>query len=556
MSTDSDVVASETGADDPQDVLAITLYSKTGTELGSEDYWKGFLDQKENIIRMKEGLEAAKQKLAPGSPPLKTELTLYLIPAWDKGETFDTPAYLARKVHMLKTARDTFDSTGVIVKDLLTETNISEAEKKFLKDLKSMGSTADLMKTRAIIDNQGNRCLQTDSNLEVVHKDYEELYRRTFLQDKDAFNASRCSIAYIAAHNKVIFLSDKSELPAFLAQKLIEYCTKYEVDPKHHESSLNGVYDFAFTPAMAEAKAVYTVVVNDTRNPGQKFRFYPADFRDPRYTLMFVVVPNQVESWRAVTGLIESEVDKMLRNMRINIDGIDYGASHFRSIAKVFTNVPRWHRSTELGPDGKPTNELLRNDDGSLMYPGADQSFDIFTAAQNVAIKSVLKSILVGFADEISRITKDDPKAMKTALQTLVDKIDDNDAARQLIIDVFGDLSAESIHHPKHKDKLVELFRKHPDHIAALVKILAAADAIDNPESVREALLSLHSKPTTVQTLKPQQSLESKDPLADVLSTPRSESAVDLVVFPRESDSSPSGDDSSTSISKGRRRQK
>lgn len=124
---------------------------------------------------------------------------MYLVPNWNDGETHSDPFYIAAKEEMLSDARQLYGAeVGIVIKDFLTG-HVSQDELDFLKNCKSMGSIADLVKCRVIIDNAGRKCLQTDSNVTWNNNNFAKLYALTFSQDNDAFNVSRCSDVYIYA---------------------------------------------------------------------------------------------------------------------------------------------------------------------------------------------------------------------------------------------------------------------------------------------------------------------------------------------------------------------
>jgi hypothetical protein len=333
-------------------VAAITFYSKQ-THGKPPGFYQGILSEenKKDVLRLKEGLEkAAKER---GETPPKVEITLYLVPDSDSSQTHTSREYLEAKAEMIKKARE-FYGCDIVIKDFLLDTKVTSDELEFLQGCKSMGSIADIVKTRTIIENKGRPCLQTDSNVTWANNDYDKLYQLTFAQNKDAFNASRCSEVYVSAHNKLVFTSSDSKLPEIFNKTLIEYCHKYKNDSWHKDPRCNGVYDFAFCEGMAQHGLTYRVRVADRNKPGETFDFYPARLDDDRFKLMSTVVPCQRESWRAgmstldpvvqeLTGQLELPQGGKKPPLEVNINGVDYGYFHFKSLVRVFTNIPSWH---------------------------------------------------------------------------------------------------------------------------------------------------------------------------------------------------------------------
>ncbi|AHE66031.1 hypothetical protein [Legionella oakridgensis] len=332
-------------------IVAITFYSKRNKT--GKGYYDGIFTETErkDVLHLKNGLQAAAK--ARQQPLPQIEITVFLIPNWREGETYRSPAYLAAKKRMLDEARWLYGE-GIIVKDFLEDSGVTQEELDFLQHCESMGSVADLVKSRTIIDNAGRPCLQTDSNVTWANNDFERLYELTFLQNTDAFNVSRCSDVYIAAHNKLIFIGSQSKLPEILQGTLVEYCRKYKEDPWHMNRDCNGVYDFAFCEAMYKHGATYIVRVNDRYNVNQVFDFYPANLKDSRYRLIPMVIPCQRETWRGGKGEESLAVKELLGELcledgskipalTIEINGVHYNFNHFKSIVKVYTNCPLWH---------------------------------------------------------------------------------------------------------------------------------------------------------------------------------------------------------------------
>lgn len=394
----------------------MTFYSKrTKTPPG---YYNGIFNEKHNVQALRDGLAAAATE--QDRPPPVCQVVLFLIPDWDNGEDYDSPSYLDIKEKMLSDAKKEF-GPNIIVRDFLS-TEVTDDALDLLRNSKSMGSTADLVKTQMIIESQGRPHLQTDSNVVWANEYFDDLYSDTFIDNIDAYNTNRCSDVYIAAHNKLIFTAPDSPLPGTLKNTLSRYCAKYKDNPIHKESWNNGVYDYAFTEAMYSIGAAYKVTVDDKWNPGETFTFYPAKLTDQRYRLMQMVVPCQRESWRA--GMKVSEEVKALAKVPPTelLCHLSADYFHFKSIIKVYTNVPSWHSQEE---------NLKYNSVES--FKDADSARDIFVKSQSYAVNRL---VLREFALKVANLVKLGILEPSCA-ETLVKLIPDTKVGNELCQDVF-----------------------------------------------------------------------------------------------------------------------
>jgi hypothetical protein len=371
----------------PQGVVAVTFYSKQtlGKELG---FYNGILNEenKADVLRLKEGLKAAAE--TRGEMPPQVEITLYLVPEWKNGQKHDSTEYLDAKKKMIQEAQNLY-GMGVIIKDFL-DSHVSPEELAFLDSCESMGSVADIVKTRTIVENKGRPCLQTDSNVTWANNDFDKLYELTFASNKDAFNTSRCSEVYVSAHNKLVFTSSDSALPDIFDKQLVEYSKNYNTDPWHKDAACNGVYDIAFCEGMAQHGLTYRVRVDDKWNPGKTFDFYPAKLDDERYKLMPTVVPCQRESWRAgpnvpppdpvvqeLTGQLMVEGVGKKSTLEVNINDVQYGYFHFKSLVRVFINIPSWHAEEGKNKYAEETGDL---------FEGAENARNSFVCKQDTKL--------------------------------------------------------------------------------------------------------------------------------------------------------------------------
>ncbi|MCW8471262.1 hypothetical protein OQJ19_11460 [Fluoribacter gormanii] len=425
-------------------VVAITFYSKrTDSPPG---YNTGILSagNRQDVVRLKEGLESAAKKR--GEIPPKFEITLFLIPDWDKKEDYNSPNYIAAKEKMIQDAQK-FYGNDILIKDFL-RSNVSDAELKFLRNCKAMGSVADIVKTRTIIDNQGRPCLQTDSNVTWANNNFDKLYELTFHSDTDAFNSSRCSEVYVSAHNKLVFTGSESKLPGILAKTLVDYCTEYDSDPWHKDERCNGVYDIAFCEGMSQHGLTYRVRVDDKYKNDKTFDFYPAILEDYRYKLMPLVIACQRESWRVgmpppkpevlelTGGLTKADGDKKPA-MEVEINGVKYGYYHFKSLIRVYTNIPSWHAEEERYKYVRQTQDFVKI---------AEHARNIFVSKQDTLLCMEI------FARYYNAVKQEYEAGHlitgKRALEALSKLIPDTDAGNRLCAELFGCIVKELHENP------------------------------------------------------------------------------------------------------------
>ncbi|WP_131796058.1 hypothetical protein [Legionella lansingensis] len=414
-------------------VVAITFYSRRIDN--NPGYHTGIFSaaNKKDILRLKEGLELAATKRGKTLP--QVEITLFLVPDWRKGEDYTSPSYLETKQKMLDEARK-FYGEGILIKDFL-QTKVSKAELDFLRNCESMGSVADILKTRTIIDSKGRPCLQTDSNVTWANNDFDKLYELTFEQDEDAFNASRCSEVYVSAHNKLVFTGSNSDLPSIFEKTLTEYCLNYNSDPWHKNANCNGVYDIAFCEGMCQHGLTFRVRVEDKYNKGKTFDFYPAKLQDPRYKLMPLVIACQRESWRAgmappdpvvveLTGGLTLANNDKKPALEVEINGVQYGYYHFKSLVRVFTNLPSWHADETKQRYSSQTKDY---------FTGAEYARNLFVSKQDTHL---CMKILVNYYNAVLKAALDgELKEGARSVKILAQLIPNNAAGNQLCIILF-----------------------------------------------------------------------------------------------------------------------
>lgn len=431
------------------DIVAITFYSKRIIN-DDKGYHPGVFGDKDHVHRMYKGFEEAARSHEKHPPTF--EITLFLIPHWESGERYNSPAYIQAKHKMLEDAKKTYGE-NIIIKDFLADSKVSEAELEFLVDCKSIGSVADLVKTRVIIDSKGHNCLQTDANVTWANNDFQGVYKRTFLIGEDAYNASRCSDVYIAVHNKLIFIGSKSKLPDLCKDRLIDYCEGYKNDEWHKSPTCNGVYDFAFCEAMYDIGAAHRIFLRDKYNPsGPGFIFYPAKIQESRFKLMPFVIPCQRESWRAGV-VIPAEIKILAGLAPIVINQVLYDYYHFKSLIKVFTNIPSWHQEKDFVQFTTPSH-----------IEGAEYARDIFIKSQD---QNLCLIIMASYYNHVVELSEKKHVSLEV-VKTLANLIPETAAGNELCAKIFGCSVADLRDSPLRKAKIPEQLIKKEEKSSAI----------------------------------------------------------------------------------------
>ncbi len=376
-----------------QDVVSITFYSQQSLT----GYYEGIFSQAEqdNVLRIRNELTKAAMLRGRSAPTIK--IYFYLIPDWENEQSLDSESYLASLQKLLTQAQETFGAMGEIIDFLSDGTSLAEVE--FLTECYSKGSTADILKTQAIIKHRSHRHLQMDSTTTV--SDWQGLYDATLGQEdhdcfgSDSYNASRCSMVYIACHNKIVYVSPGSELPVALKRRLEQYYHQYRSDLQQKSARVNGVYDLVFAAAMHDIDNAYKVTVPDRTDITKSFSFYPAKVHHESFCLMAYIIPAQHQTWRAGTHS-SSAVSRLAKLRPVDISGIACDFRHFESLITTFTNIPSWHQ--------KHAED----------FSGAEETFHVFVERHD---KPVCLRILREYFKYV--LTQEDPQLLYALGRTI-----------------------------------------------------------------------------------------------------------------------------------------
>lgn len=273
------------------DVVTIGLYSTEIDE--SPGYNTKFLEQLTNILKIRDGLTQA--ALAAGNQPPTFILSLLLIPNWEREDnSYTNNTYLERKKTFFDESIKAFQKIPDLqVQDYYSECKLSENEKEYLHELKGAGSNADMIKTRAIIDNIENKHLQLDSN--TIIPNFSELYNHTFNapQQRDGLNASFYDIDYVSAHNKMVYTTPHGDiaLKSRLEKCLQQWCDEHKHDYTDKTKRRNSIYARVFNTALNDID--YTIKF--THNNGSTR--YAATLNPDIYWLTKLMVTAVNMSW-------------------------------------------------------------------------------------------------------------------------------------------------------------------------------------------------------------------------------------------------------------------
>ncbi|HAT9523302.1 TPA: hypothetical protein NQN30_001862 [Legionella pneumophila] len=258
--------------DTVQDVVSITLYSKQVN--GRPPYTTQLFDERDNIKNIIKGISDAARR--ENREPPRFVLSVNLVPDWNRAnngyENADYQADLAAFKAQLENVefKDLIspleNSTPPLeIEYFYRDGNLTDQEKAYMHELHSGGSNADILKTRAIINNKGNRHLQMDSNTKI--HSFLELYKATFGDTSNtiATNANYYMWFNVSANNKVVYTPPNSQFTGYLEENYMSLCERNAPTDKHKDS--NSIYEKAFNPALAEIGVTKKVVITKEKEP-------------------------------------------------------------------------------------------------------------------------------------------------------------------------------------------------------------------------------------------------------------------------------------------------
>lgn len=179
-----------------------------------------------NMKKIKDGLDQA--AIGANATPPNYVVSVLFVPNWKAEQTYTSDDYKLEKEKYMTAVKQKLTAefgadfgSKVIFQDFYEE-GLPSTEKQFMHNLQALGSNADMIKNRAIINNAGEPHLQLDSNTKI--SSYDQLYKTTFGQKKDALNASYYDEEYVSAHNKIVYTHPNDQFAAALKAKHEAFC--------------------------------------------------------------------------------------------------------------------------------------------------------------------------------------------------------------------------------------------------------------------------------------------------------------------------------------------
>lgn len=359
------------------DLITLSTFGMQEKWVSDKEAVKKFIEgQIENIKALKESFDAAATEVHREPPEFV--LSAIMIPQWKSrygytGQTYETEEYKAAKEEYFDYLREKCKDAGIKVQDFYEEV-ATEDEKKYLHQLEALGSTADLIKNRAIINNQGKRHLQIDTNTIIV--DRKAFYKSTIgaVVQKDGMNASYYddSGTYVSPHNKVVYTSENSLFARNLARQHNDYVKKNKDRLDRKTPYSNQIYSVVYSHACLE-----TGLVSLDRKYYEEWNnlwgYFPVDLDHPTFEMTKHIITAINMSWSQGDGKVD--YCAALKAIKVPIQSADGETTilDFQSFAYLIK---------------KYTNPKLSKDDRPKLMKISDIDFD------NRAIKSFVLHVI------------------------------------------------------------------------------------------------------------------------------------------------------------------
>lgn len=334
------------------DQVTISLFSVQNVKGGVSNFNEQLFGQKANIRNI--ALKLAAQARKKGETPPFIKISLLLIPDWNIPDNgYANPTYMNTKDQFFAKAEAVFsdlkrelaqEAILFEIEDFYEQGGLTEDEKAFMHYLKANGSNADIIKTRALLNNPDRKHLQIDSN--TIIKDFEAFYQHTFGlpadEQHDGFNANQYAPAHISANNKVVYICSQSKMLALLNEIYLEYMRNNTNNQEAKRKESNEIYERVFAPALERAGLVYY-----NADIGKHKVFYPPVLSKEEYAITRDVVTAINMSWAADRPIpLEVQILKQLAPLPYKDAAYDY-ASFAYIIKKYCGWVPFCTRGNE-----------------------------------------------------------------------------------------------------------------------------------------------------------------------------------------------------------------
>lgn len=273
------------------DKVTIGLYS---IELPDGSFSRVIFQQKNNIRRMQEGFAAAAK--AYSKQPPEVVLSVLLIPNWGRlKNSYEDKQYLDLKRRFFQALFAEFKDVNVVIQDFSSHEGLMAEEKSMMHRQQSVANNLDIVKIRAVIDNQHFRHLQLDSNTKIY--DFKQLYRQTFgasvSQQKDSLMACCYSkFGYVSAQNKIVYTTPTGKLAKALEEKSSQYYKENKDSQKFKRSNVCTIYQGIFGPALCDIGFAHKVIIQGTA-------MFPANMSLPNYRITYSLMGAINMSWNS-----------------------------------------------------------------------------------------------------------------------------------------------------------------------------------------------------------------------------------------------------------------
>lgn len=320
------------------DTVTMTLFSR---ELDNGSFDRGFLAEKQNVYNLITGLSRAAYYY---DQKLDFVLTVNLIPNWKReGNSYTDPTYLKVKADFLNHVRKHFYYEDLyenpVIRDFYTSSKLTKSEKNYLHQLRSGGINADMMKTRAIIDNADRNHLQIDTNTKVAS--FIKLYHQTFIakhcDTQDKLNACYYDHHYVSAHNKVVYTAVNGSIAKELTVGYREFIHDNLHNEEHKDKDSNALYGILFIETLKKLGLTYDRVQDNKKNKA----YCPARLDRNEYALTDTIVSAVNRSWENTNKQNQFEELKQINAMPYGDASFDFSA--FLYLVKKYTGLIYLH---------------------------------------------------------------------------------------------------------------------------------------------------------------------------------------------------------------------
>ncbi len=428
------------------DLVSMSLFSLQNIQKNGEStYNQSLFEQKDNIRKMcKKLAEAAKEN---GRSPPNFYVSILLIPDWKvASNSYDHPQYNQTKDQFFDKVKEEFadliqeladEGISLHTEDFYQYGKLTDNEKEFMHQLDANGSNADMIKTKAILNNPNRRHLQIDTN--TIIKDYQSFYDQTFGapedQQRDAVNANHYAPAHVSANNKIVYISPKGVIAPALEKAYYDYMSNNHTNKEDKVKGTNAIYDFIFAPALNKIGLTYA----NLEVAKHKY-YYPADMSKPEYRITRDVVTAINMSW-AVQKNSALEVDVLKKLTPVSYKDADYDSASFNYLIKKYTGyLPRCIKGTE-NPAAYYENFLNISDTQTDMTVLKQFYLDAFSNNSEKLKQALAKVIPIESLDD----ALNDPETIPNLQAALAKSFPDTKKGNILTQSLFG-RSVQQLH--------------------------------------------------------------------------------------------------------------